>query len=151
VARVNAVHAAGGGIAAGILVNAIGAIVWAKTTVQAYEQKFGVLPSNAIPRAMVWGYLAGFTAVWLYAVFKQGDRSILRSASKAAFIVWLSAVAMSNYALWFMGLFPLSPLVFATVAGAVQVLVSTCAGAWVYEWGEAMSVSRMRSTSQTSR
>jgi len=138
------VHAAGGGIAAGILVNAIGAVVWARTTVHAYEQKFGSLPPNAIPRAMIWGYLAGFTAVWLYAVFKDDARSMLRSATKAAFIVWLPAVAMSNYALWFMGIFPASPLILGTVAGAVQLLVATYAGAWVYEWGEAMSVSRMR-------
>lgn len=81
-AKINLVHALGGGILAGVIINVSGGVAWQTGLGKEYlRQLGGSLPSRTIPLAIWWGLLMGIVAVWAFG-FLSGP--LFARASTAA-------------------------------------------------------------------
>lgn len=132
--KINFVHVAGGGIIAGIIINLCGAFAWEGVLGDAYMAQLGrSFPRTAIPRSMVWGYLIGAVAVWLYAALRSRYGRGVNAALIAGLMTALVGVALPNYAFWSFGLLGGRLMILASAIGFAEVVLATLAGAWMYE------------------
>jgi hypothetical protein len=132
--KINAVHVAGGGVIAGVIINISAIIAWEKFLGENYVVELGrQFPKSAMPRAMFWGYMIAIAAVWLYAMLRARYGKGARTAVIVALMTWFVGMALPNYAFWSFGLFDGQLMVVASVIGFAEMLVGTLAGAWVYE------------------
>ena len=143
--RINYVHLAGGGVTAGVIYNVSSAIAWETALSNDFASQLGrQLSQKAAPTAMIAGYAVGMIAVSLYLLLSERQIPWIKAATMAAAITWLLAVALPSYMVWSFGMFSGSLLARSSAFGAVEILLATLMGAWVYNWGETMSVARAR-------
>ena len=142
-ARINVVHAVGGGMLAGLVINVTGGLVWNFILSDDYVRQMGRdLPGKVMPGSLLWGYLIGIVTVWLYSSLKAQYGSWLKTALVAGVTTWILALALPNYALWLFGIFGGSLLAMASAFAVFEIVLAALAGAWVYNWGEALGVRR---------
>ena len=79
----------------------------------------------------VWGYILGFTAVWLYAAIRPRYGAGPGTAVKAGIAVWVLGSLYMTVVFWNLGLYPINVLLL--VWTLVEAIVSTVAGAWLYK------------------
>ena len=126
-----------GGIVAGIVLNISEWLlhdVVMKEQFRASLQALGKTPmesGSVILWWVIWSFILGITAVWIYAAIRPRYGAGAGTAARAGVAVWvlsclLFAIAMTN-----LGLFPLMPL--AIVWSLVGDIVATVAGAWLYK------------------
>lgn len=128
-----------GGIAAGVVMNALDLVTNStimKDDMVALAQKFGQDPaammsfSAAVPWILA-DFLIGFAVVWNYAAirprFGAGPATAL-FAVVAPFVV----VTAVLYGFTSMGLMPMSTFLKGTAASLVTVALGSLAGGWVY-------------------
>ena len=83
----------------------------------------------------VWGYILGFTAIWLYAAIRPRYGAGAGTAIIAGVAVWVMAHLWSGVYLGmgFMGLIP-PKLAYLPVAwGLGEAVLGALAGAWLYK------------------
>ena len=125
-----------GGIVAGIVVNISEFILNEKVLKSDWEAAMKALNKTMPAGIAVWivyGFVVGIAAVWLYAAIRPRYGAGPGTAVKAGIAVWffmsfLSAVAMTN-----MGLFPTNVLTVSCVWELVQMIIATLIGAWLYK------------------
>jgi hypothetical protein len=78
----------------------------------------------------VWGFLAGITAVWLYAAIRPRYGPGPATAARAGVAVWILSCVLMTIVMTTLGLFPMMPL--ALIWFLVEAVVATIVGAWVY-------------------
>ena len=126
-----------GGIAAGVVVNLseyiLNEIVLKKENEEAMKALGKSMPAGGSTMTVwiVWGFVLGIAAVWLYAAIRPRFGAGPATAMKAGLAVWILAYLLSSVAFWNLGLFPFSALAF--VWGLVEALVATVVGAWLYK------------------
>jgi hypothetical protein len=128
-----------GGIVAGILINISEFILNEKVLKSDWETTMKAM-NKTMPAGgstmVVWiifGFVVGIAAVWLYAAIRPRYGAGPGTAVKAGIAVWffmsfLSAIAMTN-----MGLFPTNVLTFSCIWELVQDIIATLLGAWLYK------------------
>ncbi|MGE5276693.1 MAG: hypothetical protein ACM3SU_06845 [Acidobacteriota bacterium] len=125
-----------GGIGAGIVVNVseffLNEVVLKKTNEDAMKALGKSMPESGgtIAVWILWGFLFGIVAVWLYAAIRPRYGAGPATAAKAGVAVWILASLSSSVFLWNLGLFPLNGIVL--VWTLVETLVATVVGAWLY-------------------
>ena len=126
-----------GGIAAGVLVNLseylMNEVVLKKANDEAMKALGKTMPEagGTILVWIVWGFLFGIAAVWLYAAIRPRYGAGAGTAVKAGVAAWFFSQLFSAIVFWNLGLFPFNPVVLVwTLAEAVLVTVF---GAWLYK------------------
>jgi hypothetical protein len=127
-----------GGLLAGVIINVLESLLnglvlredWvAALTALGKSQPTGVGPAALL---IIWGFLVGVMAIWLYAAIRPRFGPGLKTALYAGLATWVLAYLSGALAGAPLRLFPSSLMAIATAAGMVEAVAATVAGAWVY-------------------
>jgi hypothetical protein len=125
-----------GGIAAGIVINFSEYLlndVILRKQLEAAMTELGKSPEQAnVAVWIVYGFVLGIAAVWLYAAIRPRYGPGAGTALKAGFTIWVLAYLLSTVAMLNMQFFPTGLLMTGLIWGLVEVLIATVIGAWVY-------------------
>lgn len=80
---------------------------------------------------LVWGFILGITAVWLYAAIRPRYGPGPATAARAGIAAWILSCVLMTIAMTNLDLFPFNPLVL--VWTLVEAIIATIAGAAVYK------------------
>jgi hypothetical protein len=126
-----------GGLLAGVVINVFeyvtNGVVLATEWDAAMKALGRQMSSGAICAFIVWGFLTGIAAIWLYAAARPRFGPGPGTAALTGFGYWLIGYVLPNFGLLAMGLFPRRLLVIGTMVGLVEIIVASAAGAWAYK------------------
>jgi hypothetical protein len=88
--------------------------------------------AGQIAAFVVWGFLVGIFAVWLYAEIRPHYGAGARTAAIAGFAVWFLGYLLAAVAPAVMQLFPRRLMLIGLGVGLVEAVAGTIAGAWIY-------------------
>ena len=129
----------GGGLLAGLVINVCEFLVNGLWLAKAWEDAMQALGKPASSGAsqmvvyIVWGFLMGIVAVWLYAAIRPRFGPGPRTAVIAALALWLVGYLLSTIPPAVMGLFPMNLMLIGMVVGLVEILAATQVGAYIYK------------------
>jgi hypothetical protein len=130
-----------GGIVAGIIVNISEGLLHDAVMKAQFEEALRALGKTA-PHSgtvlfwwLVWGFIMGITAVWLYAAIRPRYGAGPATAARAGIAAWILSCVLMTIAMTNLDLFPFNPLVL--VWTLVEAIVATIAGAALYKEGPA--------------
>jgi hypothetical protein len=134
--HINSGRVLAGGIVAGIVINIFEYVTngrllaadWA-AAMQALGRQ---MPSSAIPVFVVWGFLVGVSAVWLYAAARTRFGPGPRTAVLTGLAFWVIGYVFPNLINWALAIFPSRLLAITTLVGLVEIVVASLAGASIY-------------------
>lgn len=128
-----------GGIVAGIIINVLEWVLHGLILGPQWREAMQALghpmheTGNRIAFYFVLGLAYGIMAVWLYASMRPRFGAGPKTALYASLAVWVLGYLLPNFSWLPRGLFPRHLLAIAVVVGAIEVLVATEAGAWLYQ------------------
>ncbi len=126
-----------GGLLAGLVVNVFeyvtNGVVLAADWAAASSALGHPMPPSAVPVFIVWGFLVGIAAIWLYAVARPRFGPGAKTAVLTGFGFWVIGYLFPNVATAALQLFPSRLLVITTLVGLVEITVGSLAGAWAYK------------------
>ncbi|MGH9364989.1 MAG: hypothetical protein ACRD1B_06965 [Thermoanaerobaculia bacterium] len=93
--------------------------------------KSGELTSSALTVWIIFGFVMGFLAVWLYAAVRPRFGAGAGTAARTGMFFWVMAGLLPSVAMWNVGLFPISWLALGWTL--VEAMIATVAGAWLYK------------------
>ena len=127
-----------GGLAAGLLVNLVEFLVNTFWLGQAWTHALAgigvtVQPGlgGAVP-LVLWAFLIGITAVWIYAAVRPRFGAGPLTAIRAGLVTWVLGYLSGALAAMPMGVFPIWLLGASTLVGLPEVIMATLAGAFIY-------------------
>ncbi len=139
--RINWARVLLGGIAAGIVINVSEAILNTVIIGERFAARMRELnldpEGGSLAVWILYGFVLGILAVWLYAAIRPRFGAGPRTALIAGFAVWLITSFLGNVAMLNMGLFPADMTVIGMAVGLVEVLLGTLLGASIYKEDEA--------------
>ena len=101
-----------------------------------------VVSGSAIATFIVWGFLLGIAAVWIYAAIRPRYGAGVGTAARAGLIAWGLSVFLANLTNYPLGLFPTRLLVITSVVSLFEIVIATTVGAWPYKEEDAPAVRR---------
>ncbi len=126
-----------GGLLAGVIFNISEFLLNEKVIKDANEAAMKAL-GKTVPQSgsamavwIVFGFVMGFLAVWLYAVGRPRFGAGAGTAARAGVFFWVLTGLMPQIVMWNLGLFPLSGLTL--IWTLVETVVATVVGAWLYK------------------
>jgi hypothetical protein len=81
---------------------------------------------------VIWGLFVGIFSIWLYAAIRPRYGAGLKTALRAAFVVWALGYVLGSAGPAAMNIFPLRLIFIGLAMGLVEVLVAIPLGAWLY-------------------
>ena len=126
-----------GGIVAGVILNVSEFLlhdVVMKDQFRAALQALGKTPTESGSEIfwwVIWSFILGITAVWLYAAIRPRYGAGAGTAVRAGIAVWVLSCVLMTIAFTNLDLFPFMPL--AVIWSLVGDVVATLAGAWLYK------------------
>ncbi len=132
-----------GGIVAGIVVNISEFLLHAVVLKTAGEEAMKALGKTVsmtgatIAIWLIWGFLFGIAAVWLYAAIRPRYGAGPGTAAKAGIGAWFFAHFLCAIVFMNMGLFPSGSMTVPLIWTLVEAIVATVVGAWAYKEAEA--------------
>lgn len=133
---INVARVIAGGLVSGLVINIGETVLNAYVLAGAYAERmtsYGVAESPySVPIFIVYGFLLGIVAVWLYALARPRLGPGPRTAALVGIAVWL--VYSGSFADFHLAvpLFPAHVPLTNLAWGLVEVPLATMAGAWVY-------------------
>ena len=125
-----------GGLLAGLVINVFEFIENGKVLAREWEAAMKALGHTFAPSAIavfvLWGFLGGFTAVWLYAAIRPRFGPGPGTAAIAGIAYWYAGYFLPFLGAMSEGLFPMRLLMITLCVGLVEVLIATELGAWLY-------------------
>ena len=125
-----------GGLVAGFIINifeyVLNAVVFAKEMEEAVSALGRQLGPDQIAVFIVWGFLVGIFAVWLYAAIRPRYGAGAGTSLCAGAAVWDLGYLLAAATPFVLKLFPPRLMMIGLAVGLVEVLVGTLAGAWLY-------------------
>jgi len=93
----------------------------------------GQIGPTQISAFVLWGFLVGIFAIWLYAEIRPlyGGKPI--TAVIAGVAVWFLGYLLAGVAPLVMNLFPGRLVLIGLAVGLVEAVAGTMAGAWLYQ------------------
>lgn len=82
---------------------------------------------------LVWGFIFGVIAVWLYAAIRPRFGPGPRTAACAGVVLWLAAYLGPMMSYSALGLWPMRLALIASALGLVELVLATVVGAWLYK------------------
>ena len=126
-----------GGIVAGIIINIFEYVtngrVLAADWAAAMQNLGHPMPPSAVPIFIVWGFLVGISAIWLYAAARTRFGAGPGTAVLTGFAYWVIGYLFPNLLSWAMALFPSRLLAITTIVGLVELILASLAGAFIYK------------------
>ena len=126
-----------GGIVAGIIINIFEYVtngrVLAADWAAAMQNLGRQMPASAVPIFIVWGFLVGISAIWLYAAARARFGAGPGTAVLTGFAYWVIGYLFPNLLSWAMALFPSRLLAITTIVGLVELILASLAGAYLYK------------------
>ena len=126
-----------GGVLAGVIINFSEFLLNEKVMKTQWEEAMKALgksmptSGSAMMVWIVWGFVVGIAAVWLYAAIRPRYGAGPATAVRAGLAVWFFTCLLTSIAMQNLGLFPMSMLMLVWVL--VESIVATVAGAWLYK------------------
>lgn len=126
-----------GGLVAGVVINVFESVLNGVVLAKDWEEAMAALgkppmAGNQIAVFIIWGFLVGIFAVWLYAAIRPRYRAGPKTALCAGSAVWGLGYLLASVPPLVLNLFPARVMVIGLVVGLVEVLVATLLGAWLY-------------------
>lgn len=125
-----------GGILAGLVINgfefAINGVVLAQEIDAAIKALGKQVGGAQMAVFVVWGFLMGLFAVWLYAAIRPRYGPGPKTAVLAGFAVWLVGYLLAAAPPAALELFPMRIMVIGLAVGLVEVIAGTLLGARLY-------------------
>jgi len=127
-----------GGLLAGVIINLFEFVTNGVVLRRDWAEAMKALGRSAMaPSALVvfviWGFLVGISAIWLYAAARPRFGPGVKTAALTGFAFWVFAYALPTLGNWALGLFPKRLLVIGVLVGLVEVILASVAGAWLYK------------------
>lgn len=121
------------GIAANVLEVAFGFAMRAQwEAAMKPESMQAAMRPTAMAAHLVWSFVIGIAAIWLYAAIRPRYGRGPATAVRAGFAVWLFVHATFALATTTLALFPVRLMAIGAAWELVETVVATLAGAWVY-------------------
>jgi hypothetical protein len=125
-----------GGLVAGLIINifeyVLNGVVLAKDMEAAISALGRQMGGGALAMFIVWGFLVGIFAIWLYAAIRPRYGAGPKTALCAGATVWGIGYLLASVTPLALHLFPRRLMAIGLAVGLVEVLVGTVAGAWLY-------------------
>ena len=125
-----------GGLAAGLIINVfesvLNEVILAKDMEAAVSALGKQMGGGALAMFIAWGFLVGIFAVWLYAAIRPRYGAGPKTAACAGAAVWGLGYLLASVTPIALHLFPRRLMAIGLVAGLVEVIAGTLAGAWLY-------------------
>ena len=134
-----------GGIVAGIIIDVFESVLngvvlssqWNSVTA---AHNLAAIGTNQIVLFNILGLVAGIAAVWAYAAMRPRFGAGPTTATYAALLVWVVGDVLPDVGNAAIGLVPMSLTLTILVVGAIELIVATVVGAYLYkESGAAVS------------
>jgi hypothetical protein len=126
-----------GGIVAGIIINIFEYVtngrVLAADWAAAMQSLGRQMPPSAVPIFIVWGFLVGISAIWLYAAARTRFGAGPGTAVLTGFAYWVIGYLFPNLVNWALAIFPNRLLGITTIVGLVELILASLAGASIYK------------------
>lgn len=125
-----------GGLVAGVIINifeyVLNGVVLAQNMQAAINALGKQMGGGVLAMFIVWGFLVGIFAVWLYAAIRPRYGAGPKTALCAGAAVWGLRYLLASVTPIALNLFPARLMVIGLAVGLVEVLVGTLVGAWLY-------------------
>jgi len=126
-----------GGIVAGILINVSEFLLNEKVLKSDWDAALKAMGKSmtADSAILVWvlyGFVLGIAAVWLYAAIRPRYGAGAGTAARAGVAVWFFQSLLPSVAQLNLQLFPSKLILTATVWALVELIIATILGAWLY-------------------
>ena len=126
-----------GGLLAGVVVNVFesvtNGVVLAGQWDAAQRALGHPMPPSAVPIFIVWGFLVGIAAIWLYAALRPRFGPGPKTAVLSGLGFWIIGYAFPNLSLAALQQYPLRLLVITTLVGLVEIVAGSLVGGWLYK------------------
>ena len=127
-----------GGLLAGLVINLCEFLVdglvlgdqWAASMKSLNRSPMG---GGATAGFVLWGFLVGIYALWLYATLRPRMGPGPRTAAFAGFAVWILGILLPSVSAVAMHLFPHHLMLFGILLGLVEIVAGAVIGAWLYK------------------
>jgi hypothetical protein len=127
-----------GGLLAGVIINAFEFVTNGVFLAAEWEAMMKALGRTTPPSAsgavifLIWGFLSGIGAIWLYAAARPRFGPGLKTAVLTGFAFWVLTSVLCSIDEAGVGLYPPRLLIILALVCLVQSVVASVAGAWVY-------------------
>jgi hypothetical protein len=127
-----------GGLFAGVIVNLSEFLVNGVLLSRDWQAAMEALGRSTPPKSFLailvtWGFLAGISIVWLYAAARPRFGPGPKTALLTGFAFWFFSYALPSFGQLAFGLFPRHLVAIGALAGLVEVIIASLAGAWLYQ------------------
>jgi len=126
-----------GGLLAGVVVNIFEYVANGVVLMADWEAAMRALGREMSPTAIavfiVWGFIMGIAAVWLYAAVRPRFGPGPQTAALSGCACWVLGYALPNLGMLPMGLFPTRLVLIGVGVGLVEIILATMLGAWLYK------------------
>jgi uncharacterized membrane protein len=137
--KINGIRVIMGGLLAGAVIIVCEYIVnsvllarrWA-TTMRALGKHPPTGP-NEMTSFIIWGFLVGLFAIWLYAAIRPRYGAGPRTAIMAGVAVWVLAYLLGAIPAAALHIFSHHLIVYGILVGLVEAVAGTLLGAWIYK------------------
>ncbi len=125
-----------GGLVAGAIINifesVLNGVILAKDMEAAIKALGRQMGGGALATFIVWGFLVGIFAVWLYAAIRPRYGAGPKTALCAGAAVWGLGYLLASVTPLAPHLFPRRLMAIGLAVGLIEALVGTLVGAWLY-------------------
>lgn len=128
-----------GGLLAGVVINLSewfwNGVVFAKEVQDAMAalNKPQAMGGSAMAVYLLWGFLVGILAVWVYAAVRPRFGAGPKTALRTGLMVWLLVYVQSSVGMAPLNLFPAHLMLIGLPVSLVEIVVATLLGAWLYK------------------
>jgi len=127
-----------GGIVAGIIVDIVeyvlnGIVLSAQWVAVSSAHSLPMMGTSEIVIFNVIGLVTGIAAVWTYAAIRPRFGAGPTTAVYAALLIWVVGYLIPDVFNEVIGLVPMSMTVTMIVVGAIEIVIATVAGAYLYK------------------
>jgi hypothetical protein len=137
--KINGLRVLAGGLLAGVVINVCEYVVnfvllkdrWAAAMMDLHRS--AEYSSIEMASFLVWGFMVGLFAIWLYAAIRPRYGAGPRTAIVAGAAVWALGYAVNTIPAAAMHILPRRLLAYGLVAGLVEAVLATMLGAWLYK------------------
>ena len=126
-----------GGLVAGLIINVFefvtNGVFLAPYWSAAFEGTGRTMVPNASIIFLIWGFLMGIGAVWLYAAVRPRFRPGIQTAILTGFAFWVFTAGLVSIDEATVGLYPFRLVATLALVCLVQDVLAGIAGAWLYK------------------
>ncbi len=138
--KINAGRVLLGGLLAGVVIN-LSEFFWngvvfrkeIEAAMASINRSQAAASSGAMALYVVWGFLIGILAVWVYAAVRPRFGAGPRTAVRTGLMLWFLVYVQTMISMAPMGLTPPWMLLAGLPVSLVEIVLATLVGAWLYK------------------